>query len=151
MENKSKNRGNADNNVISKNTNRLAMILGMGATTGVVSIAALSGLFTLENAFANAILFMAGPGALITAIMMEGEMRERMLAALLAGVIATILVVLAAGLGTRLLSFLNLNVLRIAGGIAVLAIGLIIMGLQINDKIPFGIIVIGLVLAGVWR
>ena len=147
MERKSK----TNRNVISRNTNKLAMILGMGAPTGVISIAALSGLFTLENAFTNAVLFMAGPGAIITALMFEGQVRERMLAALLAGVIATILVVLAAGLGTRALSFLNLNILRIAGGIAVLTIGLIIMGVQINDKVPLAIIILGMLIAGVFR
>jgi small neutral amino acid transporter SnatA (MarC family) len=147
MENKSK----TNRNVISRNITRLAMILGMGALTGVISIAALSGLFILKNAFANAILFMAGPGAIITALTFEGQVKERMLAALLAGVIATILVVLAAGIGTKLLSVLNLNVLRITGGIAVLLIGLVIMGLQINDKIPMVIIGLGIILAGVWR
>ena len=137
--------------MISKNTTRLAMILGMGALTGIVSIASLSGLFTIKNAFANAILFIAGPGAIITALTFEGEIKQRMFAALLAGIIATILVVLAAGFGTRALSSLNLNILKIVGGIAVLAIGLIIMGMHINEKIPFAIIILGGIAAAIWR
>jgi hypothetical protein len=127
------------------------MILGMGALTGIISIAALSGLFTLKNAFANAILFMAGPGAIITALTFEGQVKERMFAALLAGIIATILVVLAAGIGTKLLSVLNLNILKIVGGLAVLVIGLIIMGLQINDKIPLAIVALGIIAGIIWR
>jgi len=147
MENKSK----TNKKMISKNTTRLAMILGMGALTGAISIASLSGLFTIENAFTNAILFIAGPGAIITAINFEGELKHRMLAAFLAGIIATMLVILAAGFGARALSFLNFNIFKIIGGIAILTIGLIIMGWHINEKIPFAIIIIGGIAAAIWR
>ena len=137
--------------MISKNTNKLAMILGMSGLNGTISIAALAGLFRPENAFANAVLFMAGPGAIITALTFEGEVRQKMFAALLAGVMATIIVVLAAGVGTKLLSSLNLNILRLAGGIAILFIALLVMGLQINDKIPLIIIIFGGIAAAIWR
>jgi hypothetical protein len=131
--------------------NRLATMLGIGAFDGVISIAALSGLFKLENAFILAVLFMAGPGAILTALFFDGTMKERMFAALFAGLIATTIVVLAAGIGTKALGFFNLNILKVAGGIAILFIGLLIMGLKINDKLPMVIIFVGLIVAAVWR
>ncbi len=134
-----------------KDTKKLTMMLGIGGLAGPVPLAALAGMFKPENAFALAILFMAGPGAILTAVLFNGTVRERMLAALLAGIIATIIVVLAAGLGPKLLAFVNLDVMKIAGGIAILLIGLIIMGVKIPDKLPTIIMVIGLIMAVVWR
>ena len=134
-----------------KQVNKLATILGLGGMNGTVSIAALSGLFRPENAFMISILFMAGPGAIVTAFLLDGTVKQRMFAALLAGIIATIIVVLAAGIGTKVLSFLNLNILKITGGIAVLVIGLIIMGLKIPDKIPMIIMGLGIITGIIWR
>ncbi|MAG48009.1 hypothetical protein CL617_05365 [archaeon] len=134
-----------------KQVNKLATILGLGGMNGTVSIAALSGLFRPENAFILSILFMAGPGAIVTAFLLEGTIKQRMFAALLAGIIATIIVVLAAGIGTKALSFLNLNILKITGGIAVLVIGLIIMGIKIPDKAPLLIIGLGIIAGLIWR
>ena len=105
---------------------KLTLLLSLGGLNGSVSLAALAGLFRPENALMLAVLFMAGPGAILSAVLLDGTVRDRMLAALLAGVIATIIVVLAAGLGPKLLSFFNLNVLKIFGGMAVVAIGLLI-------------------------
>jgi hypothetical protein len=131
--------------------NNLATVLGLGGLNGSISIAALSGLFRVENAFMLAVLFMAGPGAILTAFFFDGSMKERMLAALFAGLIATVIVVLAAGIGTKALGFFNLNVLKISGGIAILLIGLLIMGLKINDKLPMAIILLGLIVGAIWR
>ena len=131
--------------------NRLGTILGLGGLTGNVSMAALAGLFKPENAFMLAVLFMAGPGAIVTALLLDGSMKQRMFAALLAGVLATIIVVLAAGVGAKLLSFLNLNLLKIAGGISVLLIGLIIMGVKIPDKIPLIIMITCILASLIWR
>jgi len=131
--------------------NRLATMLGMGAITGSISIAAISGLFKIENAFTLAVLFMAGPGAIATALFFDGTMKERILSALFAGIIATLIVMLAAGIGTKAISFLNLDILKIAGGISVLIIGLIIMGVKIPDKIPLVIIVVGIIISTIWR
>jgi hypothetical protein len=130
-----------------KQTNRLAMILGFGGLTGAVPLAAAAGLFKLENAFSIAVLFMAGPGAILTAVLMGGEVKQRMLAALLAGIIATIIVVLAAGIGPALLDFVNLNIMKIAGGIAIIAIALLIMGVKIPEHLPTIIMVVGLILS----
>ena len=131
--------------------NRLATMLGMGALTGAVPLAAVGGFFKPENAFVIAVLFMAGPGSIATAILLDGDMKTRMLVALCAGLIATLLVVLSAGVGTTLLSFLNLKALKIAGGIAVLLIGLMIMGVKIPENLPLGIMLFGIVLGGILK
>jgi len=154
MENKSKNHtSEIANKTKSKKSQikSLATILGIGGLNGSISIAALTGLFRFENAFLIAVLFMAGPGAILTALFFEGSMKERMLAALLAGLIATTIVVLAAGVGPKALAFFNLNILKIAGGMAILLIGLLIMGLKINENIPLGIIILGLIAGAIWR
>jgi small neutral amino acid transporter SnatA (MarC family) len=138
-------------NFVIGQSKKLLTVLGAGGLTGHVSLGALGGLFRPENALMLAVLFMAGPGAIITAVFLEGSMKERIFAALLAGILATIIVVLAAGIGTKALSFLNLNILKISGGIAVLLIGLIMMGVKIPDKIPLLIIGLGIIAGGIWR
>jgi len=131
--------------MLSKKINKLALVLGLGGMDGTVAIAALTGLFRYENAFSIAVLLMAGPGAILTAVLMDGTVRERMLAALIAGIIATLIVILAAGIGPKVLDFVNLNVLKIFGGIAILAIGLLIMGVNIPEKVPTMIMIVGLI------
>jgi len=138
-------------NSIINQINKLTLILGIGGMNGTISLASLASLFKMENAFMISVLFMAGPGAITTAFLLDGDMKERILAALFAGMIATIIVVLAAGIGTKAISFLNLNVLRISGGIAVLLIGFLIMGVKIPDKIPLGIVLLGVVLGAILK
>ena len=137
--------------MISKKINKLSLMLGMGGLDGVVALAALSGLFKLENAFSLAVLFMAGPAAIITATLLGGPIKERMVAALAAGIIATIIVVLAAGIGPKVLTFVNMNLLKIVGGIAVLVIGLLIMGIKIPSNVPMIIMLVGLIASVIWR
>lgn len=132
-------------------TKKLATVLSLGALNGAVPVAALSGMFKPENAVMLAIAFMAGPGAIITAILLDGSARERMFAALLAGIIATLLVILAAGIGPKLLSLLNLNTIRIAGGISILAVSLIIMGIKIPENSPIVIMILGIIAGAIWR
>lgn len=134
-----------------KTTNKLTLLLISSTLDGAVPLAAITGLFKIENAFSLALVFMAGPAAIITVALFDGAIRERMLAALLAGVIATAIVMLAAGLGPQLLSNLNTNVLKIGGGIAVLSIGLLIMGVNIPEKLPMLIMISSLVLSLFWR
>ncbi|MAG39737.1 hypothetical protein CMI41_02110 [Candidatus Pacearchaeota archaeon] len=138
-------------NIVTTQAKRLLTVLGAGGLTGHVSLGALTGFFRPENALLLAVIFMAGPGAIVTAVFLDGTMKERLLAALLAGILATIIVMLAAGIGTKAISFLNLNILKISGGIAVILIGLIIMGLKIPDKIPLIIIGGGLIAGLIWR
>jgi len=134
-----------------KKTNKLAMMLGLGGLNGHVALAATAGLFRPENAFSLAVLFMAGPAAILIAVLFDGGVKERMFAALLAGIIATVIVVLSAGLGPKLLSLLNLNIMRMTGGIAIMAIALLIMGIKIPEKVPTMIMIAGLVLSIIFR
>ena len=136
---------------MSNSLNKLIFMLGNGGLNGTIPVAALAGIFKPENAFSIATLFMAGPGAILTAIFMDGTVRERMFAALLAGLISTLIVVLSAGIGPELLRFVNLNVLKVFGGIAILAIGLLIMGINIPSNTPTIIMILGLLLSILWR
>lgn len=137
--------------MLSKQNKKLTYLLSLPALDGSVVLAAVGGLFTMQNAFSLAILFMAGPAAIIAAALFQGSIRERMIAALISGIIATIIVVLAAGLGLKLLSLVNLNILKIVGGLAVISIGLLVMGLKIPEKLPTIIMVIGLIISLLWR
>ncbi|MFC1754540.1 hypothetical protein ACFL96_14285 [Thermoproteota archaeon] len=114
-------------------------------------LAAIAGFFKPENAFSIAVLFMAGPAAILTAVLLDGTVKQRMLAAVLAGVIATTIVVLAAGLGPQLLEFMNITVLKIVGGVAVMAIALLIMGVKIPNHLPTAIMVLGVILSFILR
>ena len=134
-----------------KQTNKLALILSMAGLDGTVTLAALAGLFTLENVLLISILFIAGPGAIITAVLFEGSIRDRMIAALIAGLIATVIVVFAAGIGPKFLETFNLDVLKIAGGISVLLIGFLIMGIKIPEKVPLIIMLVGLIISFMMR
>jgi len=134
-----------------KNITKLATMLGMAGINGSVSLAALQGLFTLKNAPMLAILFMAGPGAILTACLLDGATKERILAALVAGALATIIVIFAAGIGPKLLNFVNLNIIKIFGGIAIFFIALMIAGIKIPEKIPFIILVAGIIGGIIWK
>jgi len=126
-------------------------LLSLGGLTGHISIASLAGLFRPENALMLGVMFMAGPGAILTALTLDGAMKQRIIAALLAGIVATIVVILAAGIGTKALSILNTKILTIMGGIAIMLIGLIMIGLKINENIPLAIILLGLIGGLIWK
>lgn len=130
---------------------KLATLLGIGGVTGPVAVAAASGLFKPENALMIAILFMAGPGAILVASMLEGDLKTRMFSALFAGAIATLIVMLSAGFGPKLLELVNLNILKISGGIGILLIGLLIMGLKIPEKSPLIVMILGVIVGVVLR
>jgi hypothetical protein len=126
-------------------TKKLATMLGMGGLNGTVTLAAISGMFKLENVFLIALLLIAGPGSILIACMSEGVLKERIFSALIAGFIATVIVMLAAGIGPKLLDFVNLNMVKLAGGISIILIGLTILGLQIPSKFPFLVIITGII------
>jgi len=132
-------------------TSKLATMLGMGSLNGAVPLAALAGLFKLENAPMLAIIFMAGPASIITAVLLDGAAKQRMLVALIAGLMATIMVIFAAGIGPKLLGFMNLNIIKIAGAISIGIIALIIGGIKIPDNVPFGVMLIGILIGVIWR
>lgn len=136
---------------IKQQTKRLAVLLGLGGINGSIALASLQGLFTLGNAPMLAIAFMAGPGAIIAATLLEGTIRERIFTALIAGIFATSIVMLSAGFGPKLLSFFNLDVMKIVGAIGVGAIALLIAGIKIPENSPLVIMLIGLVISLIWR
>lgn len=136
---------------IKKKINRLSLMLGIGGLNGSIALSALAGLFTMENALIIGCLFIAGPGAILTAVLIEGPVKERVLVALVSGVIATSLIMFSAGVGPNLLKFLNLQVLKIAGGLAVGVIALMIAGVKVPNNLPLGIVVIGLIVGGILR
>lgn len=129
----------------------LTLMLGLGGLNGSIAIAAASGMFTLSNAPIIASLFMAGPGSLTLASLLDGTIKERIITALLAGIIATGMVIFAAGIGPKMLSFLNLHIIRIAAGVALGAIALLVAGINISEKIPWVIMIIGLLASILWR
>jgi len=134
-----------------KKKNSLAMIMGLSGFDGCVPLAAAAGLFKPENAFSLAVLFMAGPGAILVAALLDGTVKERMFAALLAGIIATLIVVISAGIGPKVLELVNMKMMRITGGIAVASIALLVMGIKIPEKIPIIIIISGFLMSLLWR
>ena len=134
-----------------KQAGTLAILMGMSGVDGHVALAAMAGFFQVENAPAIAILFMAGPAAILAAALLKGGIQQRMLAAVLAGLIATIVVALAAGIGPVLLGMVNTRIIKIGGGLAVLTLGLLIMGLGVPKHLPLGIMLASFVLALAFR
>jgi hypothetical protein len=126
---------------------KLTGILSLASIDGAVAIAAASGLFKPGNALMLAFCFLAGPAALLAAIMLDGGVRERMIAALFAGLIATIMIVVAAGFGPELLKFVDLRMIKIIGGLAVMVIGLLVMGIKIPSMVPAVMIIGGIMLS----
>ena len=136
-----------DKNQITK----LTLVLGSAALTGAVSLAALTGLFRIENAPLISLTLMAGPGAITTAIFSDGQLKERIFTAFVAGIIATLVVAFAAGFGPQILKFANIDILKLFGGLAVFAIGILIMGIKIPEKIPIIIMMLGFIISLAWR
>jgi hypothetical protein len=134
-----------------KQTIKLATILGIGSVTGTIAIAAASGLFRLNNVLMIAFAFIAGPGAIINSALLDGNTKERIISAIIAGLIATIFVTLSAGFGPKLLGSFNLNLIKIFGGLSIILIGLIIMGVKIPESSPILIMLFGLVIGGLLR
>ena len=130
---------------------KLTTILAIGGINGAVAIAALAGLFRLENTFMLAFSFIAGPGSIITATLMDGEVKQRIIAALAAGIIATLIVMLAAGFGPRLLGLINLKIIKIAGAISIAIISLMIAGAKIPDNMPLAVMILGIMAGAIWR
>jgi hypothetical protein len=126
-------------------------MLSLGALNGTIAIAAATGFFTPTNAPAIALLFMAGPASLTLASLLRGAVQERLLTALLAGVIATALVMIAAGIGPRLLDFVNLRIVKITASIALGAIALLIAGVPIPERTPLIILGVGIATSIIWR
>ena len=125
---------------------QLTTLLSMPSINGSAAIGAIAGLFSWSQLLVISFGFLAGPGALILALMLPGETQQRMIVAGVAGCIATGALILSAGMGPLLLQHLNLSILKIMGGLSVIAIGLLIMGIRIPSHMPTVLIVIALVL-----
>ncbi len=142
------------NEIVNKNRKglkALITILGIGALDGSVALAALSGFFKPTNIIIIALVFLAGPAAILSACLLDGNTKERIMVALVAGIIATILVSLAAGFGPKFLSLFNLRIIKIVGAISVGSIALLIAGVKIPENSPFFIMIIGLARGLIWR
>lgn len=126
---------------------KLTTILSMPALNGSAALLAAAGMFKVELAPMLAITLLVGPGTIATAVIFEGSAVERVLAAVLAGVIATVLLAAAAGLGPKLLGFLDLRLMKLFGGVAVILIGLVIMDLKVPAKAPMFVMLIGIIIS----
>ena len=129
----------------------LASIVGMTGLNGHAAIASLSGLFTFTNIPLIAVALMAGPGAIITSALLEGDAKERILVAVLAGVIATGVIVFSAAFGPKLFEFVNQDIIRIFGGIAIAFVALMIFGIKIPQITPLAVMALGIIASLIWR
>lgn len=134
---------------ITKNVTRLAPMVSMAAFDGHAALLAVAGIFKLEWTSLLLVAFglLAGPGAISIAMLFDGPVLERTAAALIAGLLATAALIVAAGLGPKILGFLDLRMLKLFGGIAVVLIGFIVMQIKIPTKVPVIIMLAGLALA----
>jgi len=135
---------------IIENIQKLAGILSLSSFDGHIAIIAGSGLLTLKTAPVFAFSAIAGPAAILLAATMQGAMKERILAAIAAGLLATVIVMLAAAMGSAMSSFLSFRILRIFGGVALVAIALMMFGLNMSEKIPLIIMLAGFIAAALW-
>jgi hypothetical protein len=129
----------------------LAVLMSIPAVDGHVILLAGTGLLNIQIAPALALGFISGPMAMLMASTIDGTMKERILASLLAGGIATLSVLIAAILGGKLVDFLNFDVLKLFGATTVVLIGLILFGLKIPNKIPMLVMILGLITSLIWR
>lgn len=130
---------------------KLTTMLSMAALDGNVAILASSGFFSLRNSPLFAFSIIAGPCSIMLACLLGGAVKERMIAALIAGLIATFLVIFAAAVGPQLLQYLNMKLVKVFGGFAVLFIALSMIGLKIPQNLPTYTIVGGLIIALMYR
>tara|TARA_Y100000310_G_scaffold340912_1_gene438310 strand:- start:2310 stop:2720 length:411 start_codon:yes stop_codon:yes gene_type:complete len=125
--------------------NKLATMLGIGGLNGNIALAALAGVFKTENILMISALLIAGPGSIITASLLEGQIRQRMLIALISCFIASTFIIFSAGIGPVLLSKLNIQILQIFGGISIVCIALLVAGIKIPENLPTIFIILGIV------
>ncbi|MBI4144051.1 hypothetical protein HY486_02295 [Candidatus Woesearchaeota archaeon] len=126
---------------------RLVMLMSLAALNGTIPVISASGLLRLENVLLIALTIIAGPAAFITASMLNGSISERIVAASLAGLTATILTIIAAAVGFVLVRFLDISVLQVASGLSVVLVGMLMLGVRTNAKLPLLVIFLGVVLS----
>ncbi len=131
--------------------NKLAMIMSSSVIDGSAAVVAASGFFIPANIPTVAFAMMAGPSSLATAASLRGDLSERFIVALIAGVLATLAVIGAAMFGPLLLQFLNFKLFQIFAGISVMFIALLIMGVRIPSLLPLLILILGIAASILWR
>jgi len=137
--------------VITNKMTNLAIMLGMPALSGAVPLLAARGMMGMNSVLMLAVPLIVGPGALMTAALLDGAAKERALAAMSALLLAGILIVATAIIGPKLIGMINIDILRISGGIAIIAIALAVMGLKIPEITPVAIMALGAIIAMIWR
>ena len=136
---------------ITKQVIKLATSLGAPAFSGAIPLLAAKGMINMSTVSMLAMPLIVGPGAILTAVLLEGTAKERALSALAATLLAGILIVITAVLGPKMLGVMNIEVLKIIGGIAVVSIALMIMGIKIPEITPVIIMLIGAIASFIWR
>lgn len=126
---------------------KLATMMSMPAMDGTMILFAIAGLLTFANALFIGLFVISGPVAMTTAALFKDNLFNNIFSATAAGLIATISVVIAAVLGPQLNSFVNIDMLKIFGGLATITIGLTFLGIKIPDKIPLIIVGFGLLIS----
>ncbi|MBL7100819.1 MAG: hypothetical protein ISS23_02585 [Nanoarchaeota archaeon] len=137
--------------ILREKLKKLTTILSMAALDGNVAILASTGMFQLKNSPLFAFSIIAGPCSIALACLLGGALKERMVAALVAGLIATFLIIFAATMGPQLLHHVNMKLVRIFGGIAVLFIALSMIGLKLPNNLPTYTIIGGVIIALIYR
>ena len=138
-------------NHIIANVKKVVPMLSLVAFDGHIALLAANGLFTIPLAPVHGLSALAGPAALFTAMTLSGTSKEKIVAGLIAGVIATLAIILAALAGDKMHLFFNMRILKIAGGLAILTISLMIFGLKIPSKTPLVMMMGGFMISMIWR
>ncbi len=136
-----------DFSVILKNASKLSIPLLLPCIDGAIPLLVATNSLTFSTAPGVALSVLAGPAAVLTAATMEGETKARLLSAFIAGIIATIAVVIAAFIGEKLTAFLNIQVLRVFVAIAICLIALEIGGIKIPHALPLAVVILGFILS----
>ena len=130
---------------------KLATVLGAPAFTGAIPLLAAKGMVNMSTVSMIAVPLIVGPGALMTAALLDGTMKERAVAAMAAILLAGILIMITAIFGPKMIGMLNIEILKVFGGVAVIAIALMIMGLKIPSLTPVIIMAVGIIASLIWR
>ncbi|PLW80228.1 hypothetical protein C0585_03690 [Candidatus Woesearchaeota archaeon] len=129
----------------------LTWLMSLAGTTGTISLFAVSGFLKFENLLAIVFPTIVGPSVILAASMLEGTLKEKLLVALTAGLISTLVVMVCAALGTLITDNLNMSLLKIFGGISILSISLMMLNIKLPSSSPIIIIMLGFAISLLWK
>ena len=129
----------------------LAFMMSSSVLDGSAAAVAASGFFIPANIATVSFSMMAGPTSLAIAATLKGDLSKRITVALSAGLLATLAIVLAAGVGPFLFQFINFQLFSVFAGISILFIALMVMGIPIPSLLPLATILVGSALSIIWR